>query len=149
MNYKSNDDVNAFYAVRRTINYFPRGLETIFPNIKSVYIWHSGLKEIHQSDLQPLFNLVVLDLWENELTTIPKGLFDHNFYLKHISFTDNKITFIDSNVFNNLNSLTNLLLDKNVCIDFRVTDSRERVIEEIGQLEYKCKDETEKTNDLN
>jgi len=137
-NYKSNSDVNAFYASYRTINYFPRGLNDIFPNIKTIYIWHSGLKEVHQKDLQSLTNLVVIDLWDNEITTIPKGLFDYNSNLQHISFTENKITSIDSNVFNNLLKLTNLLLDKNSCIDFKVVDNHELVMEEIRQLEHKC-----------
>ena len=141
--YKSNNDVNAFYAKYRTINYFPRGLEEIFPNIKSIYIWHSGLKEVHQSDLQSLTNLVVLDLWDNEITSIPAGLFDYNPNLKHISFTENRITFIDTKVFNHLHSLTNLLLDKNPCIDFKITDNHGLVLEEISQLEYKCRVENE------
>ena len=48
-----------------------------------------------------------IDLWDNEITTVLRGLSDHNPNLQHISFTENKITFIDSNVFNNLLKLIN------------------------------------------
>ena len=142
--FQTNNAVIGFCSEYKTIKYFPRGLEKVFPNIKSIYIWHAGLKQIEQADLEPLRSLVDFDVWGNEIKEIPKDLFKYNTELKHISFTDNRITFIDPNVFDNLNGLAGLFLDKTAsydwdpCVNFRIENDRDAVVEAIRELEGKC-----------
>lgn len=144
LQYYGNHDVIAFHADHKIIHYFPRGLEITFPNIEIVYIYHSGLKQITQYDLKSLKNLVVLDLWGNDIQIIPEGLFENNPKLKHISFTDNRLTFIHPEVFNKLDGLVNLFLDTtkdfywNSCDNIRIESNRNAVLNAIRELNPKC-----------
>lgn len=144
LRYYDNSKVIAVKAKHMTLKNFPRGLENLFPNIKSVYIISCGLTEITQHDLESLTNLLGLDLWENKIQTIPKDLFKFNTKLAHISFTDNKLTFIDPNVFDNLDGLVSLFLDKTSnfdwepCDNIRIENNRYAVKEAIKNLSPKC-----------
>ena len=75
---KTNDDVLGFYAVSKTIQYFPQGLEKFFKNLKVIFIGSCQLKEIHQADLKPFANLVIFYLNGNPIEVIEEGFFDFN-----------------------------------------------------------------------
>ncbi|CAH1734261.1 unnamed protein product [Chironomus riparius] len=136
---RTKDDVVGLHAIHKTFKQFPRGLETTFKNIKSVYIAYSKLKEVTQSDLIPLPNLENLDLYGNEIEVVEPGLFDFNLELLLISFGGNNILHVDSNVFDNLTKLTHLWFHSVPCIDSYGITKRdsERVIK---NLKGKCKD---------
>ncbi|CRK90086.1 CLUMA_CG003804, isoform A, partial [Clunio marinus] len=54
---KSDEDVEAIRFKDTTVNYFPQGLNKIFPNLKTVEIDNCGLKSITQRDLVGLENI--------------------------------------------------------------------------------------------
>jgi len=113
-----NDNVEVFYVFQKgPINYFPRGLNTIFKNLKLIQIYNSGLKEIHQSDLKDFPKLLGLYLQSNNLEIIEENLFKFNPNLEFISLNSNKISHIDPNVFDNLIKLNTLYLIINPCIN--------------------------------
>jgi hypothetical protein len=121
---KTNNDVTGFESYRRTIRYFPHGLEKIFGNLKLISIWYGRILGINKSDLKPFTELVYLSLYENDIKILESGLFDFNPKLEVISLSNNKIYNIGEFVFNNLANLSYLGLEWNTCINYenRYTD---------------------------
>jgi len=114
---KTNSDVECFKIHYLTTNYFPRGLESFFENIKAISIRNSYLKEIHQEDLKAFPKLVELFLNENLLEVLEERLFDFNPDLQRMSFEYNKIVRIEPKIFDHLSKLGYLLLSENICIN--------------------------------
>ncbi|CAG9810030.1 unnamed protein product [Chironomus riparius] len=134
------DDVEGFEADNLTIHYFPRGLENIFKNLKMIDINNGRLKEIHQSDLKPFSKLVCLELYENDIESLEKGLFDYNPKLEMVWLSSNKIFHVDVNLFDNLVKLTYLSLDANRCISEYAENDTKKVKEIIKYSKQNCKD---------
>ena len=64
-----NRDVIGICAKDKNVKYFPKGLESIFENLRAINIENSRIKELHQSDLKRLENLMHLDLARNYIET--------------------------------------------------------------------------------
>jgi len=135
---KSNDDVIGFIAHRTTIQFFPKGLDKIFKNLKVIEIRFCELKEIHQSDLKVFPNLVSFELENNEIEIIEEGLFDFNPNLEDVSFWESKIIHIDPNVFDHLTKLRTFLFDSVPCVSYNVFDSKENVPKPIKIVKSNC-----------
>ncbi|XP_070501521.1 toll-like receptor Tollo [Chironomus tepperi] len=120
----NNDNVEVFSVLGVQIDFFPRGLNKIFKNIKGIYIASAGLKEIHQKDLKHFPYLKYLALHANNLEILEKNLFEFNPDLEVIYLNFNKISHIDPNVFDKLTKLKSLNLNSNVCIKLDAYKSR-------------------------
>ena len=138
-NGKSNDDVTFFRADHKKIEYFPKGLEKFFVNLKGIVIGDNKLKEIRSSDLQPLPNLTYLNLGDNQIQVLEDGLFDYNPELEVLSIWNNKIIQIGMNVFSNLKKLTSLGLKNNVCIVLNAEQNTTAVENIINKARIQCK----------
>jgi len=120
----NNDNVEAIDVYQQAqLNYFPRGLNNFFKNLKVINIFNSGLKEIHQSDLKDFPKLMNLFLPANNLEIIEENLFEFNPNLKWINLNSNKISHIDPTVFDNLTKLSRLYLGTNSCISMLAIDN--------------------------
>ncbi|CRK99762.1 CLUMA_CG013081, isoform A [Clunio marinus] len=95
---KSDKDVEAILFIGTTVNYFPQGLNEIFPNLKAVYIGRCGLKSITRRDLDGLENIEVLRCYENKITSLPDNLFRNMNKLIDVSFSDNDLQCMSSDV---------------------------------------------------
>lgn len=70
---------------------FPRNLQLVFPNVKYLTIQGCGLQNVSREDLNGLENLEYLNLWFNNLTSLPDDLFAGMEKLERIDFYKNKI----------------------------------------------------------
>jgi len=138
LNGKTNSDVSGIYANSKTINYFPRGLETFFMNIKAIEIINCKLKEIHQDDLKPFPKLVEIWLYINSLEVLEEGLFDYNPDLEYIHFRNNKIVHIEPKIFDHLSKLSTLILSSNSCVSKNVENSTSEVKNLIQNVKSQC-----------
>lgn len=150
--FKNDNDVLGLKVEHANIQYFPKGLEKIFNNIKLFWIEFCKLKEIFQSDLTPHPNLEFLFLGHNDIEILEKDLFKFHPRMKAISFWNCKIFHIHPNVFDNLLSLRELWLPRNQCIDMKSNPIS--VIDVIGVVKTKCQSPaflrlTDKVNKLN
>jgi hypothetical protein len=100
---KKNSDLVGIMIYDKNTEYFPRGLEKVFTNLKSIDECYGYLKEITQADLKPYRKLVNLDLDYNSIEVLEEGLFDYNPDLQLIWIGNNKISHINSSLFNSLN----------------------------------------------
>jgi len=129
-----------FRIYNKTTQYFPRGLENVFENLKVIEISHGHLRDIRRDDLNPFELLEVLYLYSNDIEILEEGLFDNNMNLKFITLSENRIIHIDENAFDNLHQLTDLYLNRNECVDLQADDLHplEKVI---NITKYICKNE--------
>ena len=70
----NNDNVDVISIYEKgNINYFPRGLNNLFKNIRGIQIAGLGLKEVHQSDLKDFPDLTYLSLSSNNLEILEEN----------------------------------------------------------------------------
>lgn len=81
------------------VEYLPRGLGIIFPNLKALKVSNCGLKEISRNDLDDLEMLEEVELSSNPIESLPSNLFNDMLMLRRISFANSKIKFVSPNLF--------------------------------------------------
>lgn len=116
---KNRYDVEGVRFIRAVVEFFPDGLQHIFPSIVFLSIYKSKLKEITREDLKDLRNLEVIYLRYNLLTTLPNNLFEDMPKLKSINFYGNKLKFVSSKLLKPIqdNGLTYVNFGDNENID--------------------------------
>ncbi|XP_070504107.1 adhesin Ata autotransporter-like [Chironomus tepperi] len=135
----NNDNVEGIQVHSKgQIHFFPRGLNKIFKNLKAIFIYTTGLKEVHQSDLKDFPNLKHLSLTKNSLEILEKDLFEFNPNLENIYLNSNKISHIDPNVFDKLTNLKTLYLSSNACIDMTAENNPTSVQNIIKTAKNQC-----------
>jgi hypothetical protein len=136
--------VKSFYtdSTSRTLNFFPRGLNGVFPNLEAIFMRYGRLIEVHQSDLKPFTTLRYLRLDDNDIRTLEKDLFKFNTALEYIGVHNNKITSIHPTVFDHLTKLTILYVYGNECVGTArsVNGNREEVFALIEDVKRQCSD---------
>jgi len=133
-NNSSHDNVRGLLIRHQTIYFFPSGFEDVLENLLAIGVLFTDLIRITKNDLKPFPQLKGIWLNNNRLTVIERDLFQYNPQLLIVNFHENKLLHVDSNVFSSLSVLKEVYLDRNLCIDHRVT-SKERMHELKVRLE--------------
>lgn len=113
----------------RKMEFFPYGLESLFPNLEMIKISHCGLREIKSEDLKPFLNLKRIFIEGNLIEKIDENLFKFNREISQISFTSNEIFEVDGKVFDGL-KLEKVDFTGNFCVR-KEFGSVEETIEEV------------------
>lgn len=140
---RSNENVHGLSISGTKVNYFPRGIKDVFKNIKGIEITRCHLKQVTQDDLKMYPDLVYLYLAENDIKVLEAGLFEFNPKLKVISLSQNEISKIHPQVFDNLNQLMHLWIRSNTCIDMLASDEDE-VRDVVQQIKAQCSNSASK-----
>lgn len=142
---KSNDDVTwvSFFNDSK-IEYFPRNLQKIFPNLNDLRIQRCGLKEISHDDLVGLGKLNWLSLSSNQIKSLPDDLFENMPNLKKVFLRNNQIEFASSKLVEPIkNDLKYFDLRHNKTIDERYIQGSNygcQTIEKLMErIDKKCK----------
>lgn len=116
---KSNSDVEAILFSRTLVQYFPRGLSKVFPNLRALQIERCGLMEISRRDLIGLEGLEAIAIRYNGLKSLPNNLFTNMSKLTRISFLNNWLESLSSKLFWPIfdNNLLQIYLNGNTSID--------------------------------
>ncbi|KAL7014519.1 hypothetical protein ACKWTF_015982 [Chironomus riparius] len=138
MSGKSDDNEMHFHISDKNIQYFPRGMQKFYKNLKGIIIWHSQLKEIHQDDLKPYPGLNNLYLSGNGIEIIEDGLFDYNPDIKVIIFENTKLFHISPTAFNNLAKLKTLFFNGNICTNLYSVKNRAVTLKVIKGAKNSC-----------
>lgn len=93
---KTKDDIEFVCINDSTIKFFPQGLNNFFPHLRGVSISKCGLKSISREDLVGLEEIEELFLNDNKLTSLPDDLFVDMKKLEVISFVNNRLKYISS-----------------------------------------------------
>lgn len=88
---KSDSDVKVLFIQHTIVNFFPRGLSTIFPQLDALAVRDCGMKEITREDLEGLENLATLSLDFNNIKSLPNDLLRGMRRLRFVDFRNNKL----------------------------------------------------------
>lgn len=108
-----NEKVRFFSVTDKVVNYIPKGLNLLFVKLIGMKFDQTSLKLVTKENLQPFPDLLMFSSTNNQIEFLEKDLFIYNPKLQYVSFSSNKITYIDPNVFKVLSStLAVLMLDR-------------------------------------
>lgn len=105
-NFTSN--LTKFTANDQKLEYVPRNLQEIFPNLTSVEILRSSLQKIPK-----FFNLLAVLVSKNEIKKLLRENFDNSIQVEIIDLSYNKISFLPSKIFSKLSKLKIINLSTN------------------------------------
>lgn len=91
----------------------PPGLFERFPNVRTMYTWHSGLQKLNRNSLRNALHLTTLDLTKNRIAYLTSDTFALAVNLKQLELSTNAIRTIDEQSFAGLGRLRILYLDDN------------------------------------
>lgn len=135
---KSSDSEVVFYSYNKNVHFFPKGLEKIYKNLNGIILYSEPINFIQQSDLKAYTKLVFLQLADTKIEILEDGIFDFNPQLKYLALNENKIFHIGLTVFDKLDNLVSLYLDKNVCMNQRSQNSKSGVANVIKTAQKQC-----------
>lgn len=135
---KSSDSEVVFYSYNRNVHFFPKGLEKIYKNLNGIILYTEPINFIQQSDLKYYTKIIFLQLADTKIEILEDGLFDYNPLLKYLALNENKIFHIGLTVFDKLDNLVSLYLQKNVCINEKSENSKSGVADIIQSARRLC-----------
>ena len=138
---KTNIDVEIFSIYNLQIEIFPRGLASIFANIKNVKMINCAIKEISREDFKGLVNLEYLDLSYNKLRSLPNDLFVETPNLQWIHLSDNDILRLSSKIFEPLHKkiIKEFFLAKNRTVDMNYEQGGKITFEAfLNKIDLQC-----------
>lgn len=138
INSKQNINVMVFEADNKKTEYFPKGLEKIFENLKGIYIGKGRLKELQKSDFAGYTELLYLELENNDIQFLEDGVFDYIPNILTIWLLNVKIIHIGENVFQNLNNLRFLGFVQNTCVNVKTMDYQAYSYNTLQTLKNNC-----------
>jgi hypothetical protein len=92
-----------------TLNFIPQGFDDFFPNVHSLGIRYSKLKEVEKKNFAQFPMLYNLWIENNQIEKLPGDLFQANLQLSRVSFVANRISQVGEDLLN---------LNHSVYIDF-------------------------------
>lgn len=114
----AHDNIFGFKVENQQVNFFPRGIEKLLPNLKAISVSNSKMYSIRQSDLKPFKNFTVLSLYQNEIEILVDGLLAFNPELRIFYLYDNlKLKAVGENVIPIDKQLMEVYLFRCSCID--------------------------------
>ncbi|KAG5669001.1 hypothetical protein PVAND_016904 [Polypedilum vanderplanki] len=135
---RTNQDVLGIRADAGIINFIPKGIDTLFRNLRAILINFSKLKELRQENLRAFTKLKFLDLYENQIQYLEADLFKYNPDLELVWLSNNKIKFIHESVFENLRQLRSIYLTGNDCISTSIADNPSRIKDFLELVAAQC-----------
>ncbi|CRK96617.1 CLUMA_CG010164, isoform A [Clunio marinus] len=133
----NNTLVEFIYVYNQTLPRIPLNLKTFFPNIKGIE-WHSSkLQKVTAEDLEPFPHLTHFASFYNPLGSLDGDLFKHNPNMLWIYIYNSSLKSIGEDFFSNLNELTFLNFEKNLCIN-AVAKTPSEIEKLKSQIRLKC-----------
>lgn len=150
---KRNLDVEAIKFEDTIVEYFPKGLNDIFPNVTALSIDNCGLKAISREDLEGLEDLTTFYLTSNKLKSIPSNLFSDMKKLSRISFYGNNLETVSSKLLRMMRyqNLTMVNFGNNTKIDDLYDPQRPSgitLVELMTKIEKQCQEPPEDAHEL-
>lgn len=114
---KKNYNVNGLKLTEMTTKYLPINLCKHFRRLEAIEVVGGKMARLEQRDIKPFPHLKVLWLPRNNIESLSSDVFEENTKLEKISFYQNRLQFIGSEVLTPLKSLQFISFEFNECID--------------------------------
>lgn len=138
LNLKQDINVWFFEADNKKIEYFPKGLEKIFLNLKGIHIKNGRLKELQKSDFFGYAELVHLQLEYNDIQYLEDGVFDYVPNISIIWFNNVNIVHIGEHVFEDLKNLKFLAFIQSTCGSVKTKEYQQYSANTLRTLKNNC-----------
>jgi len=102
---KRNQPITEVLFDKCEITKVPQGLTKTFPNITSLSIWYSNMRNVDKSDLIEYRNLEKISVCNNEIEFLTGDLFKGFKKLENIAFNGNKLKIIEPTILDELDNL--------------------------------------------
>lgn len=124
-----NDVVSIHIDNCTNLSYIPKGLRDVFPMLRGIYLEGCGISSLIGTELNEYPQLTLFALELSPLDYVPGNLFAQTPGMVLISFADNKINGTGANLLSNLNDLSQVYFENNICINKNAP-----TVEEIPEL---------------
>ncbi|KAG4071478.1 hypothetical protein HA402_011632 [Bradysia odoriphaga] len=120
----SDKSITVLEIFSRDFHYLPKGLEKFFPNIKLLSIINTELESVKSDDLKPFVHLTMVNLNGNKITTLDSNVFEFNpeITILKIVFND-KLKHIGADILTPLKKLQDADFSRNGCVDNFVSNN--------------------------
>ena len=133
----SNEHVKSLSFKKRNHMHLPHGMGNIFKNIVSLDVFRVGLRSVHHQDLEQFPNLQFVSFNENYLHKLESDVFKYNPLLEVILLYKNQIATVDL-AFKDLNNLRYLEFTENPCYSGEVKNDKRGVSALIQRIYNHC-----------
>lgn len=117
--------------------HMPHGMGKIFKNIISLDVFKVGLRGIHRQDMEQYRKLKYVSFNDNHILKLESDVFKYNPHIEVILLYKNQISTVDF-AFDNLKKLRYLDFTKNVCYTGEVKNNMVGVQNMIRQIYNRC-----------
>ena len=114
---KRNYNVYALKVSEMMTKYFPINLCVHFHKLEAIEVVGGKMARLEKRDLKPFPHLKLLWLPRNNIKSLSSDVFEGNSKLEKISFYQNRLQFIGSEILAPLSSLQFISFELNECID--------------------------------
>lgn len=111
---KTNENVTAIFIADAEIEKLPKGFEFFFPNLLSIEVTRSRMKQLTKDDLIHFKKLERLKVRGNQLSTLDFNVFESNPKLTVIDVSENKVDNVLENVLTKNLKSCNCKIEQNV-----------------------------------
>lgn len=126
---------------KSALDFWPKGIEKVFPELEVIAIINSNLSSIIQSDLKDFSKLKEIYLSKNLIDSVDSNLFEFNPELRIIDFNDNKLKFVGQDILKPLKKLEKVSFRRNVCFS-RGSETLAELKELKAEMNLKCSSPT-------
>lgn len=125
-----HNEIEAFHLKGKDLTVFPKSLEVFFPRIILIDLINNQLTSISSKDFAPWQNLKFFSAQSNKIKTLDDNLFENNRNIAYLDFSYNLITNIGKNFLSardsELNELTFVDFRHNLCIDMQAQTPQQK-----------------------
>lgn len=114
---RKNCNVRGLRVPEMTTKYLPINLCKHFPKLEAIEVVGGRMVRLEKKDIKIFPLLKVLWLPRNNIETLANDVFEGNLKLQKISFYENRLKFIGSEVFKPLKFLKYINMELNDCVD--------------------------------
>lgn len=93
-----NEDVLGLSISSQNMEYFPTSIESFFPNLIAIYFPFNDISFVTNDHLKPFPNLQYFSIINNKITALDSNLFDGLNSLKLVRFTKNNIQHVGHDI---------------------------------------------------
>lgn len=101
----------------QTVHHLPKGIENFFPHLEQLAVVNAELESINSGFLKPFVNLRVVYLKHNKITSLDSNLFEFNPEITTLAISHNQLKHIGVDILTPLKKLTYADFSSNGCVD--------------------------------
>lgn len=101
----------------QTVHYLPKGIENFFPLLEKLSIVGAELESVKSDNLKPFVHLKTVNLKNNKITTLDSNVFESNPEITTLWISHNKLKHIGADILTPLKKLTYADFSSNDCVD--------------------------------